>query len=96
MKPGCSVLCCPRSSYTCNYFVLPCCLHDFNCRFNNKVKGESNYRSYLSYVAEVGKMCGFDVEEDTLRIPSTKRVSEVMMKWVSEVMMKQVSDIITK
>ncbi|XP_076434847.1 putative tRNA (uracil-O(2)-)-methyltransferase [Babylonia areolata] len=66
-----------RSSYTCSYFVLPCCLHDFNCRFNNKVKGESNYRSYLTYVGQVGEACGFRVEEDTLRIPSTKRVCQI-------------------
>jgi hypothetical protein len=63
-----------RSSYQCSYFVLPCCHHDFNRRFSGKVKGESSYRSYLTYVSRVGEACGFQVEEDTLRIPSTKRV----------------------
>ncbi|KAL8614000.1 hypothetical protein ACOMHN_023235 [Nucella lapillus] len=66
-----------RSSYSCSYFVLPCCHHDFNCRFNSKVKGESNYQSYLTYVAQVGAACGFQVEQDTLRIPSTKRVCHI-------------------
>ena len=65
-----------RSSYTCSYFVLPCCQHDFNRRFSGKVKGKSQYQTYLMYVAQVGQACGFEVEEDTLRIPSTKRVSD--------------------
>ena len=64
-----------RSSYTCSYFVLPCCQHDFNRRFSGKAKGKSQYQTYLMYVAQVGQACGFEVEEDTLRIPSTKRVS---------------------
>ncbi|XP_064612826.1 probable tRNA (uracil-O(2)-)-methyltransferase [Liolophura sinensis] len=63
-----------RSSYTCSYFVLPCCLHDFDRRFSLKESGRSQYRTYLDFVMEVGKVCGFEVLEDTLRIPSTKRV----------------------
>ncbi|XP_067650210.1 probable tRNA (uracil-O(2)-)-methyltransferase [Haliotis asinina] len=63
-----------RSSYSCNYFVLPCCLHDFDKKFSEREKGTSPYRTYLNFVKEVGEMCGFSVEEDTLRIPSTKRV----------------------
>ncbi|KAJ8312403.1 hypothetical protein KUTeg_009776 [Tegillarca granosa] len=63
-----------RSSYQCRYFVLPCCHFDFDKKFNQKQPGVSNYRSYLNFVQEVGHICGFNVEEDTLRIPSTKRV----------------------
>ncbi|KAK3609488.1 hypothetical protein CHS0354_022248 [Potamilus streckersoni] len=63
-----------RSSYTCCYFVLPCCPYDFGSKFNNSQKDFSQYRSYLDYVHQVGKTCGFIVEEDMLRIPSTKRV----------------------
>ncbi|VDI70727.1 tRNASer (uridine44-2'-O)-methyltransferase [Mytilus galloprovincialis] len=63
-----------RSSYTCRYFVLPCCHFDFDCKFSGKQQGLSNYRTYLNFVKEVGEVCGFNVEEDTLRIPSTKRV----------------------
>ncbi|KAK7087366.1 hypothetical protein V1264_021429 [Littorina saxatilis] len=66
-----------RSSYSCSYLVLPCCLHDFNRRFNTRVKGETSYRSYLTYIQQVGRACGFLVEEDTLRIPSTKRVCQI-------------------
>ncbi|XP_071110954.1 probable tRNA (uracil-O(2)-)-methyltransferase [Haliotis cracherodii] len=63
-----------RSSYNCCYFVLPCCLHDFDKKFSEREKGTSPYRTYLNFVKEVGEVCGFQVEEDTLRIPSTKRV----------------------
>ncbi|KAL3858141.1 hypothetical protein ACJMK2_012751 [Sinanodonta woodiana] len=63
-----------RSSYTCCYFVLPCCPYNFASKFTNNQKDISQYRSYLDYVRLVGETCGFIVEEDMLRIPSTKRV----------------------
>lgn len=40
-------------------------------RENNKL---TQYHGYLKFVQEVGRTCGFEVEEDSLRIPSTKRV----------------------
>ena len=42
------------------------------CRPNTS---KSQYQSYLDYVKEIGETVGFLVEEDTLRIPSSKRVS---------------------
>lgn len=69
-----------RSSYSCSYFVLPCCFWDFNAKFSFDRKSSQGgddggkYRLYLDYIQHVGKMCGFNVEEDILRIPSTKRV----------------------
>jgi tRNASer (uridine44-2'-O)-methyltransferase len=62
-----------RSHYNCRYFVLPCCSWDFNCKFAAKGPGTSQYQGYLNFVAEVGRQCGFKVERDVLRIPSTKR-----------------------
>ncbi|XP_064618763.1 probable tRNA (uracil-O(2)-)-methyltransferase isoform X2 [Lineus longissimus] len=62
-----------RSSYNCSYFVLPCCAHDFNAKFSERRPGCSQYQSYLGYVREVGAKCGFKVQQDMLRIPSTKR-----------------------
>nr|XP_056711496.1 probable tRNA (uracil-O(2)-)-methyltransferase [Euleptes europaea] len=63
-----------RSSYSCRYFVLPCCFFDFHGKYNRKQSKKSQYREYLDFVTEVGLVCGFNVEEDCLRIPSTKRV----------------------
>ncbi|KAK1346086.1 hypothetical protein QTO34_008555 [Cnephaeus nilssonii] len=63
-----------RSSYRCRFFVLPCCFFDFAGRYRRRQSGKTQYREYLDFVQEVGSACGFHVEEDCLRIPSTKRV----------------------
>ena len=36
---------------------------------------KSQYGSYLEYVQQIGRTVGFHVQEDVLRIPSSKRVS---------------------
>ncbi|XP_054247533.1 probable tRNA (uracil-O(2)-)-methyltransferase [Indicator indicator] len=66
-----------RSSYSCCYFVLPCCFFDFHGKYRRRQSRKTQYREYLDFVAQVGAVCGFQVEEDCLRIPSTKRVSFV-------------------
>ncbi|XP_047422447.1 probable tRNA (uracil-O(2)-)-methyltransferase isoform X2 [Sciurus carolinensis] len=63
-----------RSSYDCRFFVLPCCFFDFTGKFCRRQSGKTQYREYLDFIREVGLSCGFQVEEDCLRIPSTKRV----------------------
>ncbi|XP_020847928.1 putative tRNA (uracil-O(2)-)-methyltransferase isoform X1 [Phascolarctos cinereus] len=63
-----------RSSYSCRYFVLPCCFFDFTGKYSRRQSKKSQYREYLDFIKEVGFTCGFHVEEDCLRIPSTKRV----------------------
>uniref|UniRef100_A0A8C5LLB5 tRNA (uracil-O(2)-)-methyltransferase n=1 Tax=Leptobrachium leishanense TaxID=445787 RepID=A0A8C5LLB5_9ANUR len=63
-----------RSSYSCCYFVLPCCFFNFYGKYNRKSSQKTQYREYLDFVTQVGHKCGFNVEEDCLRIPSTKRV----------------------
>ncbi|XP_075276550.1 putative tRNA (uracil-O(2)-)-methyltransferase isoform X2 [Opisthocomus hoazin] len=63
-----------RSSYSCCYFVLPCCFFDFHGKYSRSQSKKTQYREYLDFVAQVGFVCGFHVEEDCLRIPSTKRV----------------------
>ncbi|ETE61930.1 putative tRNA (uracil-O(2)-)-methyltransferase [Ophiophagus hannah] len=68
-----------RSSSSCRYFLLPCCFFDFYGKYNRRQSQKSQYREYLDFVAEVGTVCGFQVEEDCLRIPSTKRVCLIGM-----------------
>ncbi|KAM6150734.1 putative tRNA (uracil-O(2)-)-methyltransferase isoform 2-T2 [Erethizon dorsatum] len=63
-----------RSSYRCRFFVLPCCFFDFVGRYSRRQSRKTQYREYLDFIREVGQACGFHVEEDCLRIPSTKRV----------------------
>ncbi|XP_003224213.3 probable tRNA (uracil-O(2)-)-methyltransferase [Anolis carolinensis] len=68
-----------RSSYSCRYFLLPCCFFDFHGKYNRRQSKKTQYREYLDFVTEVGVVCGFNVEEDCLRIPSTKRVCLIGM-----------------
>lgn len=63
-----------RSSYSCRYFVLPCCFFDFYGKYQRRQCKKSQYKEYIDFIAEVSQVSGFNTEEDCLRIPSTKRV----------------------
>ncbi|XP_030635578.1 putative tRNA (uracil-O(2)-)-methyltransferase [Chanos chanos] len=63
-----------RSSYSCRYFVLPCCFFDFYVKYQRRHCKKTQYREYIDFISEVSTACGFNTEEDCLRIPSTKRV----------------------
>ncbi|XP_071315024.1 probable tRNA (uracil-O(2)-)-methyltransferase isoform X2 [Trachinotus anak] len=63
-----------RSSYSCRYFVLPCCFFDFCGKYQRRQCKKSQYKEYIDFITEVSQVSGFNTEEDCLRIPSTKRV----------------------
>ncbi|XP_046905134.1 probable tRNA (uracil-O(2)-)-methyltransferase [Hypomesus transpacificus] len=63
-----------RSSYSCRYFVLPCCFFDFYGKYQRRQCKKSQYKEYIDFITEVSTACGFITQEDCLRIPSTKRV----------------------
>ena len=54
-------------------FLLPCCPFKFYGKFDRK-EDKSVYREFLDYVKDVGEKVGIVMEEDKLRIPSTKRI----------------------
>ncbi|TRY70144.1 hypothetical protein TCAL_10016 [Tigriopus californicus] len=62
------------TSHQTRFFVLPCCPFEFHRKFVRRNPKASIYRDYLDYVKEVGEKCGFVMEEDRLKIPSTKRI----------------------
>jgi len=62
------------SSPTTKYWVLPCCAFNLTSKYQRKNCSISMFRDYLDYVAEMGKLAGFQVKEDRMRIPSTKRI----------------------
>eukprot|EP00054_Salpingoeca_dolichothecata_P007493 m.43201 g.43201 ORF g.43201 m.43201 type:complete len:349 (+) comp17101_c0_seq1:524-1570(+) len=66
-----------RTSYQCNYFVIPCCFFDFAGKFARNDTRIGKYKTYLNFVEDIGKTCGFEVEIDRLRIPSTKRMCHI-------------------
>ncbi|XP_015118631.1 probable tRNA (uracil-O(2)-)-methyltransferase [Diachasma alloeum] len=64
-----------RSSYSCRFFLLPCCAHEFDGRkFQRESASSSQYSEYLRYIRKVCETCGFSTKLDKLRIPSTKRI----------------------
>lgn len=64
-----------KSSYNCNFFLLPCCPFEFNGqKYQRKDPSCSRYMEYISYIKTISEQCGFNVRIDKMRIPSTKRV----------------------
>jgi tRNASer (uridine44-2'-O)-methyltransferase len=59
------------------FWVLPCCEWTFDRRFTIKRKNLSRYLTYLEYVKEITAACGYKVEVEPMRIPSTRNVSIV-------------------
>lgn len=83
-----------RSGYHCAYFVLPCCFYDFGQRFSrNNPRMQGQYGTYLDYVRRIGETCGFAVDVDALRIPSTKRVCHIGCRRVYEPGMQACIDV---
>jgi len=58
------------------YFLLPCCPFDFGGRYT-KNNGEGRYKTYLKYLEHVAQQCGFQLETENIRIPSTKNVVQI-------------------
>ncbi|RNA31873.1 putative tRNA (uracil-O(2)-)-methyltransferase [Brachionus plicatilis] len=63
-----------RLGSKCHVMLIPCCLFDFNSKFELKQKNESRYDTYLNYLDKVFVAFGFKVYRDKLRIPSTRNV----------------------
>ncbi|XP_023321069.1 probable tRNA (uracil-O(2)-)-methyltransferase [Eurytemora carolleeae] len=73
LTPWIPVFACLSGPNTC-YWVLPCCTFDFTTKYQRRNAGDSIFRDYLNFVMEIGCLAGFRVEEDKMRIPSTKRI----------------------
>ncbi|XP_049956314.1 probable tRNA (uracil-O(2)-)-methyltransferase [Schistocerca serialis cubense] len=64
-----------RSSYKCCFFLLPCCFYDFTGNKYQRQNTElSQYEDYLEYLKYICEVCGFKIQIDRLKIPSTKRI----------------------
>eukprot|EP00112_Aurelia_sp_Birch-Aquarium-sp1_P024189 Seg752.11 transcript_id=Seg752.11/GoldUCD/mRNA.D3Y31 product="tRNA uracil-O 2-methyltransferase" protein_id=Seg752.11/GoldUCD/D3Y31 len=49
-------------------------------KFKKNCHDSSQYQTYLDYVREIGTECGFVIEQDIQRIPSTKRTCHIARK----------------
>jgi len=65
----------------CPFMAIPCCSHNLTGdRFRapapkEKGKAESAYSSLVAWVAGIAKDCGWEVEQEVLRIPSTRNIA---------------------
>lgn len=73
LTPWIPVLATISGPKTC-FWVLPCCPFSFNAKYQRRSSTKSVFRDYLDWVREVCVKTGFEVEEDRMKIPSTKRV----------------------
>lgn len=67
----------------CPFIMIPCCSHNLGGeRFRapppkNKKVSSSTYNSLCAWVAEIAHDCGWEVEKEILRIPSTRNTAFV-------------------
>ncbi|KAJ1979844.1 ATP-binding cassette transporter snq2 [Dimargaris xerosporica] len=67
-----------RSHYHAKIVVIPCCLYELSGeKYNHTQPGRTRYQVYLDYIAQIMEICGFIVEREQLRIPSTKNIALV-------------------
>lgn len=82
------------------FMVIPCCSHNLNgdkIRYSvskkNIDKGNSRYQGLVDHVELLASMCGWDVEREMLRIPSTRNAAVIGYK-PSEILGRSVYEII--
>jgi len=63
-----------RSSPNTRFWVLPCCFFNFYSKYERKQSSHGQYHNYLGFISHISVECGYDVQVDVMRIPSTKRV----------------------
>ncbi|KAL1859703.1 tRNA(Ser) Um(44) 2'-O-methyltransferase [Diaporthe australafricana] len=67
----------------CPFIMIPCCSHNLTgARFRapppkNKAESPSMYNSLCAWVTEIARDCGWEVEKEMLRIPSTRNAAFV-------------------
>lgn len=59
------------------YFILPCCFFDFVGKYSETDPKIGKFKTYLNYLKKIGEKCGFKVESETLKIPSTKNQAQI-------------------
>lgn len=65
----------------CPFIMIPCCSHNLTGeRFRappptDKTASSSTYNSLCAWVAEIAEDCGWEVEREVLRIPSTRNTA---------------------
>jgi 2-polyprenyl-3-methyl-5-hydroxy-6-metoxy-1,4-benzoquinol methylase len=73
-----------KSGYNSKFVIIPCCFFELTgSKFSGKgynIKKNGRYHCYLDRVRKLMTDCGYVVEEERLRIPSTKNIALVGRK----------------
>lgn len=70
-----------RSSFNCNFFLLPCCAYEFNgSKYQRRNAKISQYLDFVEYLKEITEKCKIAYSTDRLKIPSTKRICLIGME----------------
>jgi tRNASer (uridine44-2'-O)-methyltransferase len=74
----------------CPFVMIPCCSHNLTgAKYRapppkDKTKSESAYSSLVAWVADIARDCGWEVETEMLRIPSTRNTALLGRKRTGE------------
>lgn len=74
----------------CPFIAIPCCSHNLaGERYRapapkDKTKGDSAYSSLVAWVSDITVDCGWEVEQEMLRIPSTRNTALIGRKRARE------------
>ncbi|KAL2884865.1 tRNA (uracil-O(2)-)-methyltransferase [Ceratocystis lukuohia] len=66
---------------SCPFLMIPCCSHNLSgAKFRalpprDKTKPHSAYASLVDWVAQIAEACGYHIETEMLRIPSTRNTA---------------------
>ncbi|KAK0669544.1 putative methyltransferase [Cercophora samala] len=75
----------------CPFISIPCCSHDLSGKLfrapppKDKTKADSTYSSFVGWVSEIASDCGWEVEQEMLRIPSTRNAAIVGRKRTGDI-----------
>ncbi|KAF9907541.1 tRNA methyltransferase 44 [Linnemannia zychae] len=70
-----------RSNPLTRFVVIPCCFFDLSGSRYQFAEGapDGKYKAYLGYISRVIETCGYELQTEVLRIPSTKNIALVGM-----------------
>ncbi|OTB04714.1 hypothetical protein M426DRAFT_261670 [Hypoxylon sp. CI-4A] len=86
----------------CPFIMIPCCSHDLTgARFRapapkNQNKSPSQYSSLVEWVIKIGADCGWEIEKEMLRIPSTRNTGLIGRKRICSSSSVDIQEIVAK
>lgn len=68
-----------------SFFLLPCCPFELSgAKFQRRNTRISAYQDFMLYTKQMSDQCGFETQQDRLKIPSTKRLALIGLKHTAQ------------